>query len=104
MKVGFFRKLFAEFCGYTESLIEKVELNCPNVKTTKLLMLHGCSLRSPNACCLKFPCFITKFIWMCKMPHLGLNSQIGRTDSLKYLLKDEDHPGNGPHLFPGFFL
>ena len=38
----------------------------------------------------------------CKVPHVGLNSQIERTRWWIYPLQDEDNPGKGPHSVPDF--
>ena len=38
----------------------------------------------------------------CEEPHLGLNQLNDGTDRRRVPLQDEDHPGNDPHLVPGF--
>ena len=38
----------------------------------------------------------------CEEPPLGLNHFIDGTDRRRVPLQDEDHPGNHPHLVPGF--
>ena len=45
---------------------------------------------------------INKVDYDCEEPPLGLSQLDDETDRRRVPLQDEDHPGNDPHLVPGF--